>query len=168
MTAEGRNIASATVDSYLTGLADAFIIYPVKRYDVKGKRILERLEKQYAVDTGLRAALTGRTGDTGRQLENVIYLELLRRGWEVRIGKVENKEIDFVVTAGDRTDYIQVAETVKDPTTLKRELFPLRRAPGFNRRLLITTDYPNYVNDDGIQFMNAVDWLSAPNADQAV
>jgi predicted AAA+ superfamily ATPase len=162
MTSKGRKIASATVDSYLTGLADAFVVYPAKRYDVKGKVMLERLEKQYAVDTGLRAALTGRTGDSGRQLENVIYLELLRRGWQVRVGKVGSKEIDFVAQLGDRSEYIQVAETARDPKTLERELYPLQHASGFSRRLLITTDNANYVTDDGIELVNAVDWLSDP------
>ncbi|MDR0991072.1 MAG: ATP-binding protein [Propionibacteriaceae bacterium] len=159
MTSRGRKISSITVDSYLTGLAEAFLLYPVKRYDVKGKRLLERLEKHYAVDTGLRWALTGRSGDTGRQLENIVYLELRRRGWSVTTGKVDKKEIDFVATNRTDTEYFQVSETVLAPETLARELAPLRAVPDFFSRTLLTLDRVLPVPGDGIKVMNVVDWL---------
>ena len=160
LTSMGRKITAATVENYLNGLAEAYLFYPVNRYDIRGKSRLERIQKFYIVDPGLRTALLGRsTPDRGRVLENIVYLELVRRGATVFVGKLDNAEVDFVVEWGDRTEYLQVAETTADPSTLERELTPLRRIPDFHQRTLITLDPTGPYNIDGINQIYAPDWL---------
>ncbi|MDR2870234.1 MAG: ATP-binding protein, partial [Deferribacteraceae bacterium] len=127
---DGLKIYPQTVESYADSLIDSYILYRADRYDVKGKTLLKTLNKYYLVDLGLRYFLLGdRDIDTGRMLENVIYLELLRRNRKVYVGKINgDKEIDFVVENDNGTEYYQVAETVLDKNTLKRELASLESA----------------------------------------
>jgi predicted AAA+ superfamily ATPase len=162
MTTLGRKISPSTVESYLEGLLQAFLFYSVPRYDVRGKRRLQRNEKYYIVDPGLRTALLGRASpDAGRVLENVVFLELMRRRAKVYTGVIGEYEIDFVVEWPDRTEYIQVAQSVREPTTLERELRPLRVIPDFHQRTLLTLDPDGPYSHDGIQQLYAPDWLMA-------
>lgn len=162
MIADHQAVSRPTVANYLDALADAFLLYPVDRFDVKGKKLLTNLAKYYAVDTGLRRAVLGSRAstDVGRMLENIVYLELLRRERTVRVGRIGNKEIDFaVINQAGNTEYYQVAYSVRDESTLQRELGSLRGIDD-NPKYLITMD-PEERNFDGIQQVNAVKWLLA-------
>ena len=162
MTSAGRGVSRQTVESYLTGLTDAFVTYPAPRWDIRGKRLLESGEKHYVVDVGLRRALLGaRPIDAGHVLENIVYLELLRRPGRVFTGKIDQREIDFVVEADEATTFIQVALSVDDEVTLERELAPLRAAPGHEPRLLLTLDREPTQSYEGIRRMSVLDWLLA-------
>jgi predicted AAA+ superfamily ATPase len=167
MTSSGVKISSHTVTAWLHALTDSYLIYPVQRFDVKGKRYLQNINKYYLVDTGLRFALLGeRNPDYGRMLENVIYLELLRRsgrgsGNAIYIGKSGPAEIDFVVEYPDGFDYIQVAQTVRDSTTFERELAPLQNVRDYRNRIVLTQDEDPSATYNGIQVRNAIDWLQA-------
>jgi predicted AAA+ superfamily ATPase len=152
-----------TVIRYLDYLAQSYLIYPVSRYDIKGKKLLTTNDKYYAVDLGLRSVLLGSSpqSDLGRRLENIVYLELLRRSeGEVWIGKAEESEVDFIVqkSGGDRV-YYQVAYQVNDrPETLERELAPFRRLRDNYPKILLTMDLvPEEF--EGIKKVNVVDWL---------
>ena len=162
MTAGNQAVSRPTVATYLSALAESFLLYPVERYDVKGKKLLQNLEKYYAVDTGLRKAVLGSKAeaDIGRLLENIVYLELLRRENVVRIGRADKREIDFVVMdKAGRTSYYQVALTVRDEKTLERELTSLRGIDD-NAKYLITLD-PEERDFAGIHQVNAIHWLLA-------
>ena len=161
LTATGKKIDNKTVSKYINTLVESYLFYKVNRYDIKGKQHLATQEKYYLVDLGLRYALLGKelTADAGHLLENVIYLELLRRNYQIWIGKTDNLEVDFVARNKDGyTKYIQVAYTVKDKKTLERELAPFNKIPDFNERLLITIDYETG-NHNGVKQINAIDWL---------
>jgi len=161
LTANGKKIDNKTVSKYIDTLVESYLFYKVNRYDIKGKQHLATLEKYYLVDLGFRYALLGKelTSDAGHLLENVIFLELLRRNYQIWIGKTDNLEVDFVVRNKDGyTQYIQVAFTVKDQKTLERELAPFNKIPDFNERLLITMDYETG-NHNGVKQINAIDWL---------
>lgn len=160
MTSYGTKISPNTVAEYLSGLANSYILYPVKRYDVKGKKLLKLQEKYYAVDMGMRRMMLGnRVRDTGRILENIVFLELLRREGTVCIGKVGDKEIDFVTEGPDGTKYFQVAESVRDSKTLKRELAPLEALSDNHPKYVITLDDSEPVDHEGIMQLYALDWL---------
>lgn len=123
MTSLGRKINSRTVEKYLEAFSESYIIYPAKRYNIKGKEYLKSLEKYYIVDIGMRYMLLGsKMMDTGHILENVVYLELLRRENKVFVGKVDHFEVDFVAQNSKGIEYYQVALTVRDEKTLQREL----------------------------------------------
>ncbi len=161
LTANGKNIDNKTVSKYIETLVESFLFYKVTRYDIKGKQYLATQEKYYLVDLGLRYALLGKeiVADTGRLLENIIFLELQRRNSQVWIGKADNLEVDFVVRdKNGYTKYIQVAYTVKEPQTLERELAPFSKIPDFNERILITMDYETG-SHNGVKQVNAIDWL---------
>ena len=161
LTSNGRKVSRPTVDSYLSYLMSGYAVYKVNRYDVKGKEYLRSLEKYYVTDLGLRNFLLGfRNIDRGHVLENVIYLELKRRGYEIYIGKYDDKEIDFIIKNSDAIYYLQVAETIQSKETLDRELAPLRVIKDFNRRLIITLDYDVNKSYDGIMVLNAMEWLT--------
>lgn len=160
LTSSGRKISSHTVESYITGLVDSFVLYPVKRYDIKGKQQLKTLEKYYIADLGLRYLQLGNRGvDLGHLLENVVYLELLRRGYDVYIGKIDAYEIDFIAVSQKETLYYQVAFTVKDKETLERELRPLRAVSDHYPKYIITLDDDIEISYDGIRVINAIDFL---------
>ena len=153
-------VSQPTVESYLKALVDSYFIYKVSRYDVKGKQYLKSLAKYYVSDMGLRNYLLGyKASNRGFILENIVYLELLRRGYKVFIGKVDNGEIDFVTFKGDETIYIQVAESIKDENTFIREMKPLKSVKDFNKRVIITTDYDINSSYDGIRHINIIDFL---------
>ncbi len=161
LTANGKKIDNKTVSKYIDTLVESYLFYKVNRYDIKGKQHLATQEKYYIVDLGLRYALLGKelTADAGHLLENVIFLELLRRNYQIWIGKTDNLEVDFVVRNRDGyTQYIQVAYTVKEPKTLERELAPFNKIRDFNERLLITMDYETG-NHNGVKQINAIDWI---------
>jgi predicted AAA+ superfamily ATPase len=160
MTSSGRSVSRRTVESFLDGLTQAFLIYPARRWSIRGKRLLEGSEKHYVVDAGMRRALLGRRMvDAGHVLENTVYLELLRRHKSVYVGKIDSQEVDFVVDDHAGTTYIQVALNVDDPATLARELAPLRAIPGYDRRLLLTLDRQGEQSFDGILRCSVLDWL---------
>jgi len=156
----GRKISVNTVDVYMHALTESFIFYHADRYDIKGKHHLKTLGKYYIVDTGIRnMLLESSSPDLGHQLENIVYLELLRRGGRVSIGKLAEKEIDFVVTDTGLA-YYQVAASVLDPDTLARELEGLRKIKdNYPKYLLTLDDIPSSANHDGIIQMNLTDWL---------
>ena len=161
LTANGKKVDNKTVSKYIKTLVDSYLFYKVNRYDIKGKQHLATQDKYYLVDLGLRNALLGKelTADIGHLLENVIFLELRRRDYQIWVGKTDNLEVDFVVRdKNGYTQYIQVAYTVKERTTLERELAPFNKISDFNERLLITMDHETG-NHDGIKQINAVDWL---------
>lgn len=160
MTSDGRKITSPTVENYLSALVDSYILYKVRRYDIKGKQYLKTGEKYYVVDIGLRYYLLGtKKVDMGHILENIIYLELLRRGYEIYIGKVGSTEVDFIAINDEGIEYYQVALTVHDEKTLKRELYPLNSISDHNPKYLLTLDDDPPTSHNGIKQLNAIDWL---------
>lgn len=160
MTSNGRSINVHTVESYLTSLLESFIFYKASRYDVKGKQYLKTGDKYYVVDPGIRYFLLGRKqGDTGHILENVVYLELLRRGYEVYIGKVDEYEVDFVAVNSKGIEYYQVSETTREKTTLERELKPLSSIRDHYPKYILTYDLDPETSYDGIKKINVIDWL---------
>jgi predicted AAA+ superfamily ATPase len=162
MTAAGRKIAVHTVESYLTALTDCFILYQIGRFDVKGKQYLKTGDKYYAADIGLRYALLGtKKADMGHILENVVFLELARRGYEVYIGKVGRAEVDFIAVGDEGEEYYQVAYTVidADGSTLRRELAPLEAIKDHNPKYLLTMDNTPITSHNGIKQLYVLDWL---------
>lgn len=160
MTSDGRKIDVKTVEKYLEALSESYIIYQAKRYNIKGKQYLKTLEKYYVVDIGLRFMLLGsRQVDAGHILENVIYLELLRRGYNVYVGKIDTFEVDFVAQNRKGTAYFQVALTARDEKTLERELRPLQAIRDHYPKVLLTMDEDPEAQYDGIRRLNARDWL---------
>ena len=165
MANDGRDINVRTVERYLEGFTESFFLYKASRYDIKGKQYLKTGEKYYVSDLGLRYFILGRKiGDYGHVLENVIYLELLRRGYDVFIGKVDEYEIDFVALNNDGRIYVQVAETLKgtdesDTKILDRELRSLKKIDDNYEKIILTSDKTPLANEDGIKIRNVYDWL---------
>lgn len=160
MTSDGRKIDVKTVEKYIGALKESYIIYQAKRYDIKGKQYLKTLDKYYVVDIGMRYMLLGsRSTDVGHILENIVYLELIRRGYEVYVGKVDDAEVDFVAIYSGRPSYFQVAATVRDENTLKRELAPLQKIKDHYSKFILTLDDDPEADYDGIIRINALDWL---------
>lgn len=160
MTSLGRKINSRTVEKYLEAFSESYIIYPAKRYNIKGKEYLKSLEKYYIVDIGMRYMLLGsKMMDTEHILENVVYLELLRRGYDVYVGKIDNYEVNFVAQNHKGTIYYQVALTVRDEKTLQRELRPLQAIRNHYPKVILTMDEDPEIQYDGIRRINARDWL---------
>ena len=156
------SLSHNTVENYINALVESFMFYKVKRFDLRGKGLLMTQEKYYAVDLGLKKYFLGDSlhYDLGHNLENIVFLELLRRGNQVNIGKADNTEIDFVVRKpnGER-EYIQVAWTTKEQSTFEREIRPFKLINDFNRRVLLTTDVEPATTYKGIQKINVIDWL---------
>ena len=160
MTSSGRKIDVKTVERYLEGLMESFIIYQAKRYNIRGKQYLKTLEKYYVVDIGMRYMLLGTGGtDVGHILENIVYLELRRRGFEVFIGKIDELEVDFVARNQKGIHYIQVAASVRDESTLARELASLQRITDHYPKVILTLDDDPEADYDGIRRINALEWL---------
>jgi len=160
MTSNGRKISVPTVEKYLEALVESFVLYKVSRYDIKGKNYLTTGSKYYLSDIGLRYYLLGsKNADEGHILENVVYLELIRRGYQVYIGKNDDNEVDFVAVNEKGEEYYQVSYTVKDETTLERELKPLNNINDHNPKYLLTTDFTPYTSHNGIKQINVFDWL---------
>ena len=160
MKASGQSVSAPTVSRYLEALEAAYLVYPAVRYDVRGKRILKQERKYYAVDMGLRRVLCSNSvRDTGRILENVVYLELLRREKNVYVGQGPAGEIDFVTSGAEGTKYWQVSESVAREETLERELSSFAGAKDNYPKTLITLDDVREESYDGIRWVNALDWL---------
>lgn len=160
MTADGRKIDQKTVERYLNSLCETFFVYEAKRYNIKGKQLLKTLGKYYLVDIGLRRMLLGsRSFDAGRILENIVYLELLHRQKKVYVGKNDNLEVDFVAIDENNISYYQVAATVRDESTLKRELASLQQINDQYPKYILTLDDDPVADYDGIKRINALKWL---------
>ena len=161
INSSGRRISVNTVERYMRALCDSFLFYKVDRFDIKGKQVLKTLGKYYIVDTGLRDILVSRDStDLGHLLENIVFFELLRRGCKINIGKLAEKEVDFVAKTADELFYYQVSATTLDENTLRRELEPLQKISDNHPKILLTLDefIPN-ANYDGIKKINIIDWL---------
>ena len=160
LTSNGRSISVHTVESYLNSLVESFIFNKVSRYDIKGKQYLQSGDKYYATDITMRYALLGRKNiDLGHVLENIVYLELLRRGYKIYVGKFGNKEIDFVAENSKGIQYFQVAYTVRDEKTLERELSALESINDHYPKFILTMDVDPEVDYNGIRKINVLDWL---------
>ena len=152
--------AVQTIQAYIEALTEAYIFYEIKRFDIKGKEYLRTLGKYYIVDIGLRNYLLGyRDGDSGHILENIIYFELLRRGYDVAIGKIDNQEVDFIATKADEKKYIQVTESMNAPETRERELAPLRKIRDSYEKAVIALESDLTQTQDGIKIIRALDFL---------
>lgn len=160
ITSGGRSISQATVSDYVDALVEPYIFYPAERYDVLGKQLLKTKQKMYIVDLGIRRHLLPRKRyDLGFSLENVVYLELLRRGYEVNIGKVGTTEVDFVARKRDNIYYFQVTASMVEESTFDREMAPLKAISDHYPKTVITLDRYTLGNYEGIQVVNAIDWL---------
>lgn len=160
ITSGGRNISQATVSDYVDALVEPYIFYPAERYDVLGKQLLKMNQKMYIVDLGIRRHLLPRKRyDLGFSLENVVYLELLRRGYEVNIGKVGTIEVDFIARKRDDVYYFQVTASMVEESTFDREMAPLKAINDNYPKNVITLDRYTLGNYEGIQVVNAIDWL---------
>lgn len=157
---KGKSMAGKTVDKYISMLRSAFIFYSVGRYDIKGKQLLKTLGKNYIIDMGFRNMLLGyRDADRGHIIENIVFLELLRRDYKVYIGKVGEAEVDFIAEKPNDKLYIQVTESMQSPETRERELRPLRMIPDNYEKTVLSMDR-NYINSyDGIRSLYLIDWL---------
>lgn len=161
LTIKGISTSNHTVENYITALLESFLVYKAERFDVKGKNLLARDYKYYVVDSGLRSYLLGKKADSdmGHILENIVYLELLRRGYKVYVGKVDDLEVDFVAENRDGLRYYQVALTVRDEKVLERELRSLQKTGDHYPKTLLTLDMDLETDYDGIKKINVVDWL---------
>ena len=161
LTSLGRKTTSHTVENYVAALIDSFIFYPVQRFDIKGKELLKTGLKLYLADVGLRQVINGSKGsDLGHILENIVFLELARRGGEIFVGKAANAEIDFVVINGDHKAYYQVSLSVRDSATMQRELAPLLSISDNFPKYLLTLDNDPVIYHNGIQQLYVLDWLT--------
>ena len=160
LTSSGRKVTSETIDNYLRMLENAFIIYKANRFDLKGKQYLKTLEKYYIVDIGIRNKLTGlRNTDLGHVLENVVYLELIRRGYDITIGKIGTLEVDFVATKTSEKIYYQVSASILDPSTRERELRPLQAISDNYPKVILTMDQMPFDDYEGINVENIINFL---------
>jgi predicted AAA+ superfamily ATPase len=156
----GKGIAGKTVDKYIRMLRSAFVIYAAGRYDVKGKQFLKTMEKNYVVDLGFRNMLLGyRDANRGNILENVVYLELLRRDYRVYVGKVGDTEVDFAAEKPSEKIYIQVTETMSVESVMERELRPLRAIRDNHEKIVLSMDKSYIKSYDGIKTLNIIDFL---------
>lgn len=169
LTSDGVKVTPAVVESYLQAFADCYLLYRADRFSVKGKKLLKTLNKYYLVDMGFRRLLLGNTsGDTGHMLENIVYLELIRRGYRVSVGKVDvwdaetaskkSIEVDFVATTPQGPVYYQVSESIWDERTRQRELAPLQAIRDNYPKIILTRDY-NSTSFEGIRHLNVLEWL---------
>lgn len=161
IVSSGRKISVNTVDNYVRTLKDSYIFYKADRFDIRGRQHLKTLSKYYIVDTGIRNMLmSNESSDLGHVIENVVYLELIRRGFKVNIGKLDQLEVDFVASDTNGVTYFQVSATVLDEKTLKRELEPLERIPDHYPKVLLTLDtIGSGTNYGGIRQINLIEWL---------
>lgn len=160
LTSNSRKSDPKTIEKYVGALEESFIVYRAGRYNIKGKEYLKSLEKYYVSDIGLRNFMLGKKAmDVGHILENIVYLELLRRHYDVYVGKIDDAEVDFVAQTQDGNTYIQVAASVRDEQTLQRELRPLKAVKDNYPKMILTLDDDPPGDYNGITRMNALDWL---------
>lgn len=160
MINDGFKINASTVENYINSLMNSFIIYKVPRYNIKGKELLKTNDKYYIADTGLRYYLLHENNkDRGHILENIVYLELIRRGYKVYVGKLDDIEVDFIAEKGDKKIYIQVCETMVDEKTREREFKPLKAIDDNFEKIVLSNDEIFLGNNDGIEHKNIIDWL---------
>ena len=160
LVSSGRRVSQNTVDDYVDALIEPYLFYPVERYDLSGKRLLKQNRKLYIVDLGIRRHLLAkRNYDLGLSLENVVFLELLRRGYTVNVGKAGQAEIDFIARRGDRLHYFQVSASLTDENTFAREITPLRSVQDNYPKTILTLDRFTLGNYEGIEVIHAADWL---------
>ena len=153
-----------TVQAYLHTLTESYFFYEIKRFDIKGKEFLRTLGKYYIVDTGLRTYLLGnRDRDRGHILENVVYLELLRRGYDLAVGKVDNTEVDFIATKYNEKMYIQVTESLQGEEVRSRELAPLEKIRDNYEKIVLSMDIDSGTTYNGIKALNIINWLLEQN-----
>ena len=149
-----------TVQAYVNALMESYFFYEIKRFDIKGKEYLRTLGKYYIVDIGLRNYLLGfRNRDSGHAIENIVYFELLRRGYDVAIGKIDNTEVDFIATSADDKKYIQVTESMQSEDVRKRELAPLQKIRDNYEKIVLSLDPGLDTSYDGIKSEGLIDWL---------
>ena len=165
MTSEGRRIDQKTVEKYIKGLTDSLMVFQAKRYNIRGRQHLATLEKYYVADIGLRQFLLGAgNGDQGHILENVVFLELIRRGNEVFVGQLKDGEVDFVAQNAAGVTYYQVAATVLDQNTLQRELASFSKIKDHHPKILLTLDeIGTGTKENGVRQLNVLDWLLTVN-----
>ena len=160
LKAEGLSLQTATLDTYMESLCESFLVYRASRYDIKGRQYLKTNAKYYVADPGLRRVLLGdKGGDFGHLIENIVYLELLRRYRDVSVGALGNGEVDFVALENGLPRYFQVALSVRDESVLKRELTPFRSIRDQYPKMLLTLDDDPPLDYDGIRQMNIMDFL---------
>ena len=149
-----------TVQAYVNALLESYFFYEIKRFDIKGREYLRTLGKYYIADIGLRNYLLGfRNRDSGHAIENVVYFELLRRGYDVAIGKVDNAEVDFIATKADDKLYVQVTESMTSEDVRRRELAPLQKIKDNYEKIVLSLDPGMDTSYDGIKSLNLIDWL---------
>ena len=160
IVSSGRKVSANTVSDYIDALTESFVFYAVDRFDVVGKQLLKTNQKLYIIDLGIRRHLLPRKNyDLGYSLENIIYLELVRRGYKVNVGKVEQTEVDFVAEKDNKVHYFQVTASLTDESTFEREITPLKNIADNYSKTILTLDRFTLGNYDGIEAVNAVDWL---------
>lgn len=160
ISSSGKKVDFKTIEKYVSALCQSFILYPVKRYNIKGRELLKTMEKYYLVDVALRNTLLGnKKTDFGHILENVVFLELIRRNHNVYIGKTDSLEVDFVAVKMQEVTYYQVAATVLDYATLEREIRALKNINDNFPKILLTLDKTPTTYHDGIKQQNVLDWL---------
>ena len=162
LVSSGRKVSTNTVNDYMDALAEAFIFYPVERFDIVGKQLLKANKKWYMVDLGLRNYVLPRKNyDLGFSIENIVYFELIRRNYRVNIGKYGNTEVDFVAQYHGGLTYYQVTADMTSESTFEREMRPLREIKDNYEKIVLTLERYTPGNYDGIKVINVIDWLSA-------
>lgn len=160
LISNGRRVSPNTVDDYMDALAESYIFYPAERFDIVGKEILKSSKKWYIVDLGIRNhILPRRNYDLGFSIENIVYFELLRRGYKVNIGKYGNSEVDFVAQKNGVLTYYQVTADMTNETTFEREMTPLKNIKDNYEKIVLTLDKFSVGNYEGIKVVNLIDWL---------
>ena len=164
LTADGRKVDAKTVEKYINAMMESYILYQVKRYDIKGKQYLKSQEKYYIVDVGFKHSLVPNSRlDIGHIMENIVYLELIRRGYKVYIGKANEYEIDFMANKDDVIKYIQVSASIRDSSTYEREIRPFKSISDNYEKIILTLDNDLGENDNGIKILNVERWLLGDN-----
>lgn len=160
LISNGRKVSANTVDDYLNALCESFVFYPVERFDIVGKEVLKQNRKFYIVDLGLRNYILPRKNyDLGFSIENIVYFELLRRGYRVNIGKLRSTEVDFVARKNDEVVYYQVTASMVEQATFDREMRPLKSIADNYEKIVLSLDRYTRGNYEGIRVVNLIDWL---------